>query len=287
MTNTLPRAADFIWRNARLLDRQRFRCLFQEGDRQAVLAALSAYQNPDGGFGNALEPDLRGPDSQPVPAEMALRILAEIGGDATIAARLGDWLLTVTTPEGGVPFVLPSVRRHPAAPWWQASDNPPASINPTGAIAGLLYRLGTRHQWLEAATAYCWRALDTLQPEMHDVAAAVTFLEHVPDRERAGRAFETAGRHLLDAGLVALDPADTSYAKKPLDWAPTPDSLCRHLFTDDVIAAHLDALAAAQAPDGGWTIAWPPVSAACELEWRGALTVDALKTLRAYGRLEG
>jgi len=31
-----------------------------------------------------------------------------------------------------------------------------------------------------ATAAYCWRALDALQPEMHDVAAAVTFL--VPQR---------------------------------------------------------------------------------------------------------
>jgi hypothetical protein len=287
VTDTLPRAADFIWRNARLLDRQRFRYLFHDGDRHAVLATLRAYQNPDGGFGNALEPDLRGPDSQPVPAEMALSILAETGGDGPMAARLCDWLVTVTTPEGGIPFVLPSVRRYPAAPWWQVSDSPPASINPTAAIVGLLYRLGIAHRWLEAATAFCWRTLDTLQPEMHDVAAAVTFLEHVPDRERAERAFETVGRRLLDAGLVALDPADGGYVKKPLDWAPTPESLCRRLFADDVIAAHLAAVQAAQAPDGGWTIAFPPVSPAGELEWRGALTVGALKTLRAYGRLEG
>ena len=86
---------------------------------------------------------------------------------------------------------------------------------------------------------------------------------------------------------VALDPADAGHVKKPLDWAPMPDSLCRRLFADDVIAAHLDALAAAQAPDGGWTFAFPPVSPAGELEWRGALTVDALKTLRAYERLPG
>ncbi|HEV7214869.1 MAG TPA: hypothetical protein VGP33_07055, partial [Chloroflexota bacterium] len=266
---------------------QRFRCLFQDGDRQAVLAALRAYQNADGGFGNALEPDLRGPDSQPVPAEMALRVLAEAGGDATTVARLGDWLVTVTTPEGGVPFVLPSVRRHPSAPWWQSTDNPPASINPTGSIAGLLSKFGSRHHWLEGAIAYCWRALDALQPEMHDVAAAIAFLEHVPDRERAERAFKVVGSRLLEEGLVTLNPADSGYVKKPLDWAPTPDSICRRLFTDEVIATHLDALEAAQDPDGGWTITWPPVSAACELEWRGALTVDALRTLRAYDRLPG
>ena len=43
------RAADFIWRSARLIDRARFAYLFFHGDRETVLAALRAYQNVDGG----------------------------------------------------------------------------------------------------------------------------------------------------------------------------------------------------------------------------------------------
>ena len=44
------RAQDFLWRNARLLERQLFIHLFKNGPREAVLTALKAYQNPDGGF---------------------------------------------------------------------------------------------------------------------------------------------------------------------------------------------------------------------------------------------
>ena len=55
----LGRAREFIWRNGRLLDRHLFACLFDGGQREPVLAALRAYQNADGGFGNALEPDKR------------------------------------------------------------------------------------------------------------------------------------------------------------------------------------------------------------------------------------
>jgi hypothetical protein len=71
----------------------------------------------------------------------------------------------------------------------------------------------------------------------------------------------------------------------PLDFAPNPDSIARRLFDDATIAAHLDHLAAGQAEDGGWTfnwLAWSPVAAS---EWRGSRTVDALRTLRANGRL--
>jgi hypothetical protein len=64
----LSAASAFIWRSARLIDRYRFAYLFLDGEREAVLAALRPYQNPDGGFGNALEPDLRATLSQPAPA---------------------------------------------------------------------------------------------------------------------------------------------------------------------------------------------------------------------------
>ena len=58
MTHTtqdaFKRAADFIWRNARLLDRFRFAFHFLDGSQAAVLNTLRCYQNQDGGFGNGV-----------------------------------------------------------------------------------------------------------------------------------------------------------------------------------------------------------------------------------------
>jgi hypothetical protein len=71
----------------------------------------------------------------------------------------------------------------------------------------------------------------------------------------------------------------------PLDWAPTPSSYCRVLFSDEEISHHLDALAARQQPDGGWPLSWQALSAMSEMEWRGWVTVGSLHTLKAYGRL--
>src|SRR6476661_5154691 len=119
-STVLERAADFIWRNTRLLDRRRFSHLFLGAATSPVVAALQAYQNADGGFGNALEPDKRCPDSQPVDVEVALRVLDELGDDSVwrvgIVERAIDFLAEITTPDGGIPFVLPSVRAFPRAP---------------------------------------------------------------------------------------------------------------------------------------------------------------------------
>jgi hypothetical protein len=283
----LQRATDFIWRNARLLDRQRFAHLFLRGEREPVLAALRAYQNVDGGFGNALEPDIRCPLSQSVPVELALRVLDECAApDDALVARACDYLVSISSEDGGVPWVLPSVQEYPRAPWWEPEEGLPASLNPTAAIAGLLHKRGGRHPWLEGATAFCWREI-ARKPvaEPHAMLCALTFLEHVPERERAEAAFEQLGKALLSGGLVALDPQAEGYVKSPLDYAPEPDSLARRLFDDATIDAHLDALAARQQHDGGWPISWQPPSDAAVVEWRGHITIEALKTLRAYGRL--
>jgi hypothetical protein len=286
----LERAEDFIWRNARLLDRHRFAYLFGRGSREAVIAALGVYQNDDGGFGNALEPDKRCPDSQPVDVEVALRILDEVGFDDPLAdaimRRACDFLSMVMTPEGGVPFVLPSVRGYPRVPWWNTDDDPPASINPTAAIAGILLKNDTCHAWVGQATEFCWRKIATSETtDVHELACIFTFLEHCPDRARTEAEFARIAERMLAAGVVALAPEAPGYVWKPLDFAPTPESICRRLFDDDVIAAHLDALIARQQPDGGWPISWEPPSPMAELEWRGFVTIAAMKTLRAYGRL--
>lgn len=62
----LAAARTFVHTHARLLDRRRFQHLVDGAPADLVLSALRAYRNTDGGVG-ALEPDLRSPDSQPIP----------------------------------------------------------------------------------------------------------------------------------------------------------------------------------------------------------------------------
>jgi hypothetical protein len=111
------------------------------------------------------------------------------------------------------------------------------------------------------------------------------FLDHVPDRERALVALEKVESLLLDPGVVALDPQAAGEVHTPLEFAPLPDSITRRLFDDATIEAHLDHLASAQREDGGWMFNWLSWSPAAEADWRGFLTVDALRVLRANGRL--
>ncbi len=279
-------ATRFLWSNARLIDRYRFAYLFLGADARPALRVLETYQNTDGGFGNALEPDLRGPVSQPQPVELALHILDELEAmDDPMVERACDYLMTITTSDGGVPFVLPMREEYPRAPWWNTDPDPPASINPTAAIAGLLHKHRIGHQWLAGATEFCWRSIEgEVERGGYDFATIFTFLEHVPDRARAEAAFERMGQQLLQ-GVVSLDPNAEGHVFLPLQFAPTPESPARRLFDDATIERHVDAVVQQQQPDGGWPIAWEPPSPAAVCEWRGFVTIGVLQMLRGYGRL--
>lgn len=285
----LAKARDFVLRNARLLERRRFAALFDGGPAQGVVRALAAYQNEDGGFGNALEPDKRDPASQPVDVQFALETMDAAGAfDRALALRACDFLQRVATEEGGVPFALPSVMDHPHAPWWETGPNPPANLNPTAAILGVLFKHRIEHGWIGPATAFCWEAIGRIdRTEFHELMPVLAFLEHVPERARAQKAMASVLERIAAPGAVEFDPAAGGYVHMPLEWAPTPRSPCRKLFTDTQIAAHLAALAAQQQDDGGWPISWDTVGPGVTLEWRGIRTVGALATLTAYGCVPG
>jgi hypothetical protein len=279
-------AIGFLAANGRVLDRRRFERLFAGGEAGPVRDAVAAYRNPDGGFGHALEPDGRSPGTQPLAIELALRTLDEAGEwDAALVDGACGWLAEHAPGEGGAVFVDPSIEGWPHAPWWVPEDGQPASLITTGLLAATLHARRVRHPWLDRATDLLWARIDDLTATgPYDMRAVLRFLEHVPARERAQRAFDRIGPMIVAQGLVTLDPGAAGEIHTPLDFAPLPGSLARSLFDKPVIDAHLDHLAAAQRDDGGWMFNWLAWSPAAEREWRGALTVEALHLLRANGR---
>lgn len=285
MISVVDRAREFVLLNGRLVDRYRFAAAFDAGDNEPVVRALRAYQNEDGGFGNGIEPDIRGASSQPVGAEQALRILDEVGHfDSDIVDRLCEWCAGASTVEGGLPFALESIVDGPRAPWWQPSTG--ASLNPTAAIAGLLHRAGVEHDWVTTADAFCWSALADRVPELteHEALCALEFLQTPSDTASADRIVGSLRSRVL-GDLVTNDPQTTGYVMSPLKFAPTPQHLARSWFDDSLIEDHLDALHKAQASDGGWPISWEPPSGVAASEWRGKITIDSLLVLGSYNRL--
>ncbi|MFI6809214.1 hypothetical protein ACIBO6_30140 [Streptomyces luteogriseus] len=293
----VSRAERFVWLTARVLEQHRFAHHFRGAAAEPVETALDAYLNEDGGYGHALEPDLRGPVSQPLHTAHALRVLDAVERCAgRRVERMCRYLTSVSTADGALPAIHPSQRDYPTAPFVTVVDAPPSDLLATGPVVGLLHRNEVWHAWLFRATDFCWQAVESLEKSHpYEIEAAVAFLDSAPDRPRAEAAADRLGRLVREHRLAALDPdrleaypVSPGYAPGehhfPYDYARTPRSLARAWFTDDEMARSLDHLAAQQQEDGGWPVRWRHWAPAPALEARPLVTIEALRVLSAYGR---
>ncbi|HEY7488654.1 MAG TPA: hypothetical protein VH912_29710 [Streptosporangiaceae bacterium] len=295
MSVDLSAAADFMAGHARILDRRRFQLLMGETDPAALLAAVDAYRNPDGGYGWGLEADLRSPESQPGAALHAFEVFEGIApATAPQAVALCDWLESVTLPDGGVPFALPLTTTAATAPWWQGADPAVSALQITSVTAAAAWRVAVHdpavagHPWLDRATRYCLDAIDAFDeaPFAYVLAFAVHFLDAVYDhRPEAADLLRRLAKYMPADGRVRVMGGTEDEALNPLDFAPHPDRPARELFDPAVISADLDRLAALQQDDGGWIVDYAKISPAGALDWRGNITVRAIDILRRNGRL--
>jgi len=82
LQQAFQRAERWVKRSARPLEAARWDYAFNGGSRARVLDILAAFQNEDGGFGNALEPDYWLPSSSSIAIWTACTILLEVEADA-------------------------------------------------------------------------------------------------------------------------------------------------------------------------------------------------------------
>ncbi|MFI5313158.1 MAG: hypothetical protein ACHQ06_03255 [Candidatus Dormibacteria bacterium] len=277
-------AEQFVYANARLLDRFRLARLLHEASPGPVLVALRTYRNNDGGFGNALEPDVRCPNSEPAATLHALDVLVEIGAhDDPMVAEAAAWVASIADPAGGVPFVLPTAAAYPHAPWME-SDGSGSHL--TFAITAALQAANFTGPSLGPLRAWCWERLarpDELSG--YWVKFALDFLDTEPDYARAATAVEQL-RPLIGAdGSVPVPGGTENERITALTLSPQPGRRSRVLFTDHQIQTELDLIERGQQDDGGWTFDWLSWSPGQSVEWRGLMTLRALTTLHAHGRV--
>jgi hypothetical protein len=299
------RARQFLKTEARALDRALFEFRFEGGPVEAVLAALAAYQNEDGGFGHALEPDMRTPSSSALATGIGLRALAELdvpAEHAMVRATVG-YLRSTYDPESKVwRAIPPDANDHPHAPWWHDEEGSLArtfddfEIIPRAEIVALLYHYAALvpADWLHDVTEETVRAIEAAEPfgsgGGDDLAYATELAEvdALPADQKA-RLVERI-RATVPAAVVC-DPAQwASYCLAPLKVVRSPHSVAADLIAD-ALAEHLDYTIDHQTDAGTWEPTWswgeiyPEVWPQAKLEWRGEITLATLTVLRAFGRV--
>lgn len=286
----LDRIVDFITSNARLLDRRRAELAVGAGDPDATLTVLAGYRNADGGFGWALEPDLRAPASQPVAALHAFEVLEEVApATSPLAAGLLDWLDAVSLAGGALPFALPGTASAGSAPMWKSADTTSPSLHMTAVVLGIAHRVARHdaavaaHPWLRRATDWATEEIAALDGPRH--AIEFRYLLQLLDALDAQDELKRLAAHLPADATMAVTGGRPDEAMRPLDFSPEPNRPLRDLLDPATIEADLDRLEAQQHDDGGWDVDWAHWSPAGALEWRGWATVRALRILRANHRL--
>jgi hypothetical protein len=299
-------AKKYLLSEARPLEKVNFELEFGGGSVDGVLSQLKKFQNPDGGFGQALEPDLRTPTSSALCTEMGLRYLAEmhIPADHPMAQAAVQYLLGSFDAETQVWRVIPEdANDHPHAPWWHEESGSLARtfddfrVIPRAGILAALYHYAelVPDDWLAAVTEQTVADILALDTEKFGgggdtVVYALRLMEAQGLAPSLKSRLEPRLREVADA-VVARDPqAWAGYAAPPLKLAPTPKAPLADLLADD-LQTYLDYLIEQQTPEGTWEPTWswgesyPEDWAQAKQEWRGLITLDTLIALRAFGRV--
>lgn len=299
------RAQHYVNSHSRAVDQARFAYHFGEGSADAVLAALAPYQNDDGGFGHAIEPDLRTAASSAIGTQTAFNFLREVGttSDEPMVQRAVGYLLrTLDEEQLRWEIVPPAVEDAPHAPWWSYGESAGSGdgfrSNPRAALIGFL----CEHRTLVPAALLANLIsvqIDHLlaQPtdagvDMHALPCYVTLLQspNLPIQQH-----DRLLNGLLERvhGTVVTEPTKFGeYGLLPLDVALTPEAPLAQTVEHRAIEAHLDYLIDTQLPDGSWPLPWSwafvdeQAWAQAERDWKGAILVNRLQTLRAWERIK-
>lgn len=292
------KAEDFIRGNARPIELAEFRCYFENGPKQALVDALRPYQNPDGGFGHALEPDNWNPASTPITTndaiirlfeakaleaagEMAQGIVRYLASGQDFDREKRRWLFATSSNQG-----------HPRAAWWGKEGDGIAGWNPTVSLAAFLVCMGEPGPWRELV-AEAFQDLGQAEEKLGDGLKCYMLawkllqsygIEGVIDFEKAREAIRKA----LEQSICR----DT--AKYGVEYAPSPS----WFFQDaspfwfegarPLVQAELEALGRLQLEDGGFDITWQwhtPYTeefAKARDWWRPRVTLEKLRFYNQY-----
>ena len=300
------RACQFLVKQARPLERALFEHRFEGATVDGALAELARFQNEDGGFGQALEADLRTPSSSALTTGIGLRMLKELGcpADHPMVNKAVAYLIATFDKETQIWRVAPSdTNLYPHAPWWHDEDGSLARlfdgfrIIPRAQIVGLLHHYSTLVPagWLDEVTEETVRYIETVEVLGEgggsDLEYAISLAEIRNLPQRYTTRIKARVQEAIPAAVVRDSTKWDSYCITPLRVVSSPQSFGADLILDE-LQMHLDYQIAHQTPEGTWDPTWswgdsyPEVWEQAKLEWRGHLTLEAVTQLRAFGRNE-
>lgn len=303
----LDHIENWILRHARPLEAARYDILFRQGRQEDFLALLRQYQNPDGGFGHALEPDNWDPHSSPYTTLKAVQLMLEIGftdfshplyQGALNYWRGGDGF----SSQGGWQFSMPTGNDYPHAPWWSYSEesNGVENLGLSAQIAAFPLMVCSKDDPLyQRAASVADRALEALMQgsiggEM-GVGGCAMLMPYWMQADTAYAPQDITAKMMetSNASIVRDSSRWNTHVPRPSAAIPSPSS---PMYAGNEAAIHmeLDWLIDTLPENDLWPIDWswfdnnaryPAAFAISEMWWKAWCAIEKLSLLRNFGRL--
>lgn len=298
--NQIDRIAAYIRIHGRPLEIAEWDALFHPENREPVLTQLLKYQNPDGGFGNGLEADIRMPGSSAIASAEA--ILIAYDHDLTLNTPwfqdlLGYFERTFKDSDGILSFwekVPKEVEAFPHAPWWTYAKEARFSPNPCAIVASAFLKAGSPSQKALGIkiTERCLSFLLSDDPcSDHDCYCLQTLIETLHDLKHPSltpAVLKAMERRILEC-LCTDENRWMEYVAQPHHLVHSPQSLWIRLL-EGHMEANLDYLVRTLKEEGYWepNFAWGVDSELAHQvtrEWRCHLAVKRVRILKAFNRI--
>lgn len=290
--NGFIRARNFIMNNARPLDQSLFRYHFENGSKEDVMEELSKFQNPDGGFGHGIEPDLRLSASSPFATSVGLQYYIEANGDAEsdMVKMAIEYLVSTYDAENDFwPFTFLDVNDEAHAPWWHLEKiEPPKDdrwANPSAEIAGYLARYS--HYVPKEILANVNRRVNAILNQSEDIVGSLYgFLCWHRVRNFFPEPIRSELVRKLGRTIDRIVPTLAENMGEIRIFWLVSDTNSLLLSHPEFAYRMLEKEIGLQAEDGGWWPTWKwmqyeEVWPIAEKEWAGRMTYACLRTLRA------
>jgi hypothetical protein len=300
------RAKQFLVTQARPMERALFEHRFEGTSAEGALAELTRFQNDDGGFGQALEPDLRTPSSSALATGIGLQLARELGCavDHPMVRKAVAYLIATHDDEAQVWRAVPTdTNAFPHAPWWHDEDGSLTRlfdgfrIIPRALILASLHHYSTLvpRDWLDAITQETIKYIEMVEVLGSGGGSDLEYVISLGEAKNLPQYYaarlKTRIQQAIPAAVVRDPTKWGSYCVTPLNIVSSPKSIGADLIQDE-LQMHLDYQIEHQTPEGTWDPTWswgnsyPEVWEQAELEWRGHLTLKTVTELRAFGRIE-
>ena len=288
------KAIKYILENARPLELAIYKYFFENESNQAVIDELSKFQNADGGFGNALEPDFFNPNSSPIATNDAIITLYRVNAlnrDYDTVKGIIRYLESHNSFDEEKKrwlFAIDSNKDYPHAIWWEKKDDGISSFNPSISLAAFMVCYGNRTPFYEEIVKDGFEYLENTEKVSGDdlncfllayELLKINSINDIVDLDLFKDLLCTAVNNTICKDIE----------KYGVEYVPMPSSIFTGIYLELVtpeikplIISEKDVLGKLQMDDGGFDITWkwytpyPNEYEQARTWWRPRITIEKL-----------